>query len=260
MAETLKILWVCGLGLQALILIWLMAKKLYRQFPAIFGYLLVGLLQGPVMFIVYKTKGYSSWPAFWAGWISQAVVVACRWLAVCEVCRTALQQFEGVWALTWRVLAVLGSSALLLALSLGGHDFVKMFTTFDLSLEVSMATVLLVFFVFARYYKVVVQNSLRTMAIAFCLYSLFRGFNDLVLQKFLRNYAETWNLVDETTYLATLVLLGCAAYLLNTAPLPRVVLLPRSAYAEFVPQVSEKLLLLNERLGEILRSKQAGKA
>src|SRR5579859_3558484 len=118
MAETLKILWVCGLGLQALILVWLIAKKLYRQFPAVFVYLLVGLLQGPVMYIVYKTKGYASWPAFWAGWISQAVVVTCRWIAVCEVCRTVLRQFEGVWALTRRVLTVLGIFALLLALGL----------------------------------------------------------------------------------------------------------------------------------------------
>ena len=162
--------------------------------------------------------------------------------------------------MTWRVLAVLGSSALILALLLGGHDFVKIVSTFDLSLEVSMTTVLMVFFVFSRYYKVFVQNSLRTMAVAFCLYSLFRTINDLVLQAFLRDYAGTWNFIDEVTYLATLLLLGGAVYVLSSERSEKVVLFPQAVYSGFVPQVNERLRLLNERLSEFLRSKQAEKA
>lgn len=260
MADTLKILWMSGVGLQALILALMAGKKFQRSFPAVFFYLLISLLQAPAMYIVYTTKGYSSWPAFWVGWSSQAIVVVARWLAVCEVCRTVLGQFEGIWALTWRVLAVLGSSAMILALLLGGHDFVKIVSTFDLSLEVSMTTVLMLFFVFSRYYKVFVQNSLRTMAVAFCLYSLFRTINDLVLQAFLRDYAGTWNFIDEVTYLATLLLLGGAVYVLSSERSEKVVLLPQAVYSGFVPQVNERLRLLNERLSEFLRSKQAGKA
>lgn len=259
MAETLKVLWVCGIALQLLILSMMAGKKLHHSFPAVFSYLIVGILQAPTMYVVYKTKGYSSWPAFWAGWISQAIIVAMRWLAACEVCRVVLGRFEGIWALTWRVLLVLGSVAMLLAFGLGGHNLVRIVTTFDLSLEVSMATVLLAFFLFAHYYKVMIQQSLRTMAIAFCLYSLFRAFNDLVLQAFLRSYAGTWNLVDEVTYLATLTLLGAAVYVLDSEAKHRVVLLPASTYSEFVPQVNERLQLLNERLRELVHSKQTGK-
>jgi len=253
-------IWICNIVLEVAVPFLMAWKRQYRTFPAIFFYLLINLLQAALTYQVYLRKGYNSWPAFWAYWISQGVVVVARWVAVCELCRLILGQFKGIWALTWRVLAVLGGAAMLLALTLGGHNFMRIISTFDLSLEVSMGTVLLVFFLFARYYKVVIQNSLRTMAIAFCLYSLFRAFNDLVLQTFLRSYSSNWNLVDETTYLATLLLLGSAVYLLGSMPVPRVVLLPRSAYAEIAPQVSARLSLLNERLSEFLRTKQAGKA
>jgi hypothetical protein len=148
---------------------------------------------------------------------------------------------------------------LLVALPLGRHDFVRLLSTFDLGLELSMATVLVGFFLFARYYRVEVQHSLRSIGIAFCLYSIFRAFNDSVLQTFLRNYSNTWNVVDEVTYIATLTLLGSAVYVLRSEDVRKVVLLPRTAYAELTPQVNERLKALNERLNRLLNSKEAGK-
>lgn len=259
MAETLRILWGVSFALQLAVFFMMAGKKLYRDFPAIFFYLLIGLIQAPVMYLIYSSKGYGSWVAFWTGWTSQAVVVIARWVVVCELCRNALGQFQGIWALTWRVLAVLGSLALLVAVALGGHDFVRLVTTFDLGLELSMTTVLVGFFLFVRYYRVVVQNSLRSIGIAFCLYSIFRAFNDSVLQTFLRNYSNTWNVVDEVTYIATLTLLGSAVYELRSEDVRRVVLLPQTAYAEIAPQVNERLKALNDRLNQLLNSKRAGK-
>jgi len=259
MADTLRILWGFSFALQLAIFFMMTGRKLYRDFPAIFFYLLIGLVQAPVMYVIYSSKGYGSWVAYWTGWTSQAIVVIARWVTVCELCRNALGQFRGIWALTWRVLAVLGSLALLVALALGGHDFVRLISTFDLGLELSMATVLVAFFLFARYYKVEVQNSLRSIGVAFCLYSIFRAFNDTVLETFLRNYANTWNLVDQVTYIATLTLLGSAVYVLRSENVRKVVLLPRTAYAEFAPQVNERLKALNERLNRLLNSKEAGK-
>ncbi len=259
MADTVKILWALGIGIQLAVFLTMTGKKLYRDFPAIFFYLLIGLVQTLIMYAIYAVKGYGSWTAYWVGWTSQAIVVIARWVAVCELCRNALGQFQGIWALTWRVLAVLGSLALFVALALGGHDFVRLISTFDLGLELSMATVLVGFFIFAQYYRVSIQESLRSIGVAFCLYSIFRAFNDLVLQTFLRKYANTWNLVDEVTYIATLTLLGSAVYVLRSETVRKVVLLPRTAYADLAPQMNERLKALNERLDDLLRSKEAGK-
>jgi len=147
-----------------------------------------------------------------------------------------------------------------LALLLGGHDFVRLVNTFDLSLECSMAAVLVVFFLFARYYRVVIHQSLRSMGIGFCLYSCFRAFNDSILQSALRSYSATWNLVDEVTYLATLVLFASAVYALQPRPVQKKVnLLSGDVYSEFIPHVNERLTRLNERLTQLLKSRAADK-
>ncbi len=255
-----KVLWGVGLALQLVVFAIMIGKKQYKEFPTIFSYVLINLLQSPVLYLVYSVKGYGSWPAYWTAWISQSIVVIFRWAAVCELCYTILGQFRGIWSLAWRVLTILGALALLTALLLGRHDFERLISTFDLGLELSIATVMVVFFAFARYYQVQVVTSLRSIGIAFCLYSCFRSLNDVVLQTLWRNYATAWSVIDEVTYVATLVLLGSAVYVLGREPERKIVLLPQSAYAQFAPQVSERLRLLNERLGQLLRSKEAGKA
>jgi hypothetical protein len=54
--------------------------------------------------------------------------------------------------------------------------------------------------------------------------------------------------------------LGCAIYVLSSEAAKKVVLLPHATYAELMPQVNEKLQLLNGRLGDLLRSNQEKKA
>lgn len=255
-----KALWGCGLALQLAVFVIMMGKRQYQRFPAIFSYILINLLQAAVLSLVYAVKGYGSWPAYWTGWISQGIVVVCRWAAVCEFCYTILGQFRGIWGLAWRLLTVFGALALLTALLLGRHDFERLISTFDLGLEFSIATVMAVFFFFAKYYQVEIEPSLRSIGIAFCLYSCFRSLNDTVLQKLWRNYADTWSIIDGVTYVATLILLGSAVYVLRPRPERRVVLLPHATYVQFAPQVNERLRVLNERLGQLLRSKETGKA
>jgi hypothetical protein len=260
MNAIVKSLWVVTTVLQVAVLLFMTARKQYRDIPAMYVYMLVNLLQGFFLSFVYATKGYSSWFAYYAAWISQAVVVFMRWLAVCGVCRAILGPFRGIWALTWRILAVLGLAAMVTALALGKHDAARIINTFDLSLELSIASVLVGFFLFVRYYNVQIQPSLRSIGIAFCLYSSFRAFNDTFLQSFFRNYAATWGLVDQITYLATLILIAGAVYALQSHPRSRVNLFPRQTYAEFIPRANERLATLNDRLGQLLRSGTGSKA
>ena len=255
-----KVLWGCALAVQLTVFGIMIGKKQYKEFPTIFSYVLISLLQSPVLYLVYSIKGYGSWTAYWMAWISQGIVVIFRWAAVCELCYAILGEFRGIWGLAWRVLAVFGVLALLTALLLGGHDFQHLINTFDLGLQFSIATVMVVLFLFARYYQVEVETSLKSIGIAFCLYSCFRSLNDTVLQTLWRNYAGTWTVIDEVTYVATLALIGSAVYVLRPQPKRRIVLLPQSTYAEFAPQVNERLWALNKRLNQLLSSKETEKA
>jgi hypothetical protein len=253
MDATVKALWIVTTVLQVAVFLFMTARKQFRDLPAMYAYILAGLLQSLLLSFVYATKGYSSWSAFYTAWISQGVVVFVRWLAVCGVCRAILGPFRGVWALSWRILAVLGLTAMVTALALGKHDAARIISTFDLSLELSIASVLVGFFFFAHYYKVHIRSSLRSIGIAFCLYSSFRAFNDTFLQILFRNYSATWSLVDQITYLATLILIASSIYVLQSQETSRVSLLPRQTYTEFIPRVNERLAALNDRLNQLLK-------
>jgi hypothetical protein len=234
-------------------------KKQYRDFPAIYLYLLIGLAESPLLYFVYLIRGFDSSAAYWTAWIAQAVVVLARWIAVCELCYSILGQFRGVWALTWRVLALFGAAALSVAILLGGHDYTRLINTFDLGLEFSIATVIVVFFAFTRFYDIYVLPSLRSIGIAFCLYSCFRAANDTVLQRLLHGYAATWSVVDGVTYLATLTLIASAVYVLHAQPERTVKLFPQQVYAQFMPPANERLAALNERLQELMKGGAGGK-
>ncbi len=255
----LKAVWVCIVCLQTALILIMVAKKQVRDFPALFVYLLLSLCQAPLMYVIYSLKGYRSWPAFWTGWGSQAVIVFARWIAICELCYAILGQFRGVWALVWRTLLIIGVLTVVAAFATGGHDFIRLISSFDLAIEFAGAVVLTGFFVFARVYEIEMLPSLRSIGVAFCLYSYFRVLNDAVLQKYLRVYSDTWNLSDEITYVATLVLIGTAVFLLRARREGRVELLPRHVYGSFIPQANDRFRALNDRLGALLNSESSGK-
>jgi len=94
MAEMVKALWGLMIALELAVLLLMAGKGQYRDFPAIFIYLLINLLEVPIIYAVYFFKGFGSWPAYWTAWISQAVIVTARWLAVCELCRNVMGQFQ----------------------------------------------------------------------------------------------------------------------------------------------------------------------
>jgi hypothetical protein len=259
-ALILQVLWLLTLCLQVGILLIMTGKKQYRNFLAIYLYILIGLAESPLLLVVYEIKGFESPASYWTAWISQGVVVLARWIAVCALCRTILGQFRGVWALTWRALALIGTVALLVAVMFGGHDYARRINTFDLGLEFSIATVLVGFFAFTRFYDIPVLPAHRSIGVAFCLYSCFRAFNDTVLQTFLGNYAGTWSIVDGVTYLATLTLIGSAVYVLGSQRARPVNLLPAETYAEFMPQANARLMALNERLRHLLKPQSGGKS
>lgn len=251
----LKDLWILSIALQIAILIAMTVKKQFRDLPALYAYVVINLLQAAIIYLAYFRTEYNSKSAFWAAWASQIVVVVARWIAVCELFRIILSHFRGIWGLAWRVFVAFGSIALVVAFVLGGHDYNRIVSTFDLGIEFAIATVLVTFFLFTRYYQVEIEFSLRSIGIAFCLYSCFRVFNDTFTQKFLREYSSTWNLVDEVTYIATVILIGWALYVLHSQPAREVNLLPRKIYGQFIPQANQRLGSLNDRLNQMLKSK-----
>ena len=251
----LRAMWVLIVGLQLIVLATMTVRGLFRDLSALYVYICLALCETPIFYAVYSLFGYQSWTAYYTAWIFQAVTVSARWFVVCQLYYLILGRFRGLWSFALWILAGCGGAVLILALATGGHDVVRIVTTFDLALELSIATTLAVFLAFARYYKISIVPGLRSIGVALCLYSSFRALNDAVLQKLLREYASAWSLFDEITYFATLVLIAAAVFLLHRLPAQNVRLLSAHAYASFIPQANERLSSLNNRLGQMLNMK-----
>jgi hypothetical protein len=54
------------------------------------------------------------------------------------------------------------------------------------------------------------------------------------------------------TYLATLILIAGAIYVLQLQPSSRIKLLPRKTYTEFIPRANDRLTALDDRLNQLL--------
>jgi hypothetical protein len=250
----LKDLWVLASALQFVVFVVLVARKQLATHPALSAYIVITLLQAAFLYVLYALWGYESQAVYVAAWISQAIVISARSVAVSEICYQILGQYRGVWGLTWRIMATVASGVFVTAITLGRHDLERAVSTIDLGLECSMAAVLVVFFLFTKYYEVEVPEPHKYAGVAFCLYSCFRVLNDAVLQRRMREYSGSWNMVDAVTFLATLLLLMRASFSFQKAAAAKVVLLPRSAYANLVPQMNQRLHALNDRLGQLLKS------
>jgi hypothetical protein len=118
------------------------------------------------------------------------------------------------------------------------------------ALELSIATVIVVLFLFVRYYDVRTGRVDRLLAIGFCLYSCFRAINDTIADRFLHVYAGLWSLLGMLAFLASLLLWTSALRRPQTEAVSEESLLPVGLYESTAPQINLRLRSLNERLSQ----------
>jgi hypothetical protein len=250
---TLQMFWDFSLFLHLLLLGLLVFRGNVRALPFFSLYLVVNLLQA--LFLHFTQEDFTSktWAqtsplSFALAWGSEAVVMCARALAVAELCRLFFAGYRGIWSLAWRVLLGCASLVLLYSAVVSRHKWSWAILGASRALELAIATVIVVLFVFLRHYHVVVQPALGALALGFCFYSCVAVLNNTLLERWLTQYVAVWNLLSVITFMATLLVWAWA--LRKTIPLPSAdpVLLPGSVYQQLSPEVNLRLRLLNERL------------
>lgn len=244
-----QILWGLTFFLNTGIIALLVYRRNHVVFPFFFLYMLLNLFQGIVLFTAYKAWGFFSREAIQIGWTTQGLVSLARAVTVAEICYLVLAKFSGIWRLAWRLLAAAAAVVALYtwALSQGSWQFAIL--NLDRGLELVIATVIVLLFMFVRYYEVIVQSSVRTLAIGFFLYSAFRVLDDSILDRWWRTSGPLWNLIGTLTFLASLLLWSWALRQKQQHAAPEPVLLPEDQYHSLSPTINARLKNLNERLG-----------
>jgi hypothetical protein len=253
MAEFIKfdrLLWGACIFLNAGLVVLLLYRKNYRVFPFIFSYGLLNLVQGFAIIEFYRIWGFRSATAKELAWGTQGLVTFARAMAVAEICYRILAKYSGIWQLAWRLLVAAATAIVLYALLVARANWASGILNMDRGLELAMATVIVLLFLFARYYEVDVEATVLTLAIGFFLFSCFRVLDDTIFEHWFLGYREFWNRLGLLAFLASLMLWTWA--LRRTLPMTgeEPAMLSPSLYQTLSPEINSRLKTLNENLGK----------
>lgn len=248
LSTTQSVLWAATSGAEAGLLVLLILRKQYREFPFFFAYILGVLLQSALLLFSYWSWGFNSHIGSRIAWISQGIVILLRALVVMELCRRLVGPYRGVWALTWRVL--LTCSAIVLSYSLLHSKFSipGIVVNADRGLELTIATVVVVVFLFASYYGIVPQARIQFLATGLCLYSCFYVINDSFLERWMASFSNAWNFMEMVSFLASMAIWIWGFRSQSAVEVPNTFLLPKETYRLLSPQLNLQLRQLNDRL------------
>jgi hypothetical protein len=247
------LVWMLTAAIEAGLAVSMIVRGYHKRFPAFFSYVCVDLLQCPVLIAAYSIWGFSSPRSEHFGWGTQGIVLCARGLAVAEVCWNLLGQFAGIWALARRILLSCAFFVALYSILKAGWKWNETVLKADKGLELTIVVVLVVLFLFARYYEIVPESAVRTIAVGFFLFSCFTVVNDTILQIRLSHYEDLWR------FRGSLVFIGSLSLWISAfrKPLPetrlRPALISGDIYRAVAPEVNLRLRLLNEQLSKFGR-------
>lgn len=264
-------IWIVTAGSEALVCALAYWRGLQRRLPFFTAYLTALVVSEAFMWTVYRAFGFGSLTAYNAAWITHAIMLAARGLAIGELCFCLLRSYPGIWALAWRILLGVSFVFLLHAgfVSASHPYWLDTFVLcLDRDLELTATGVLIALLLIGRYYTLEMNRLERRIAAGLCLFSVARVITNAMMAQAMATHlpswlgyhawmeqAQTWWNSAQGLVAACVMILWAVAL---RAPLPALrpapALLPASAYRELSPAVNFRLRALNSRLLELLKS------
>jgi hypothetical protein len=254
-------------------------RNLQRRLPYFTIHAILLLMGTFGIQLVYHHFGFRSAASYNAYWIAAGLIVIARGFAIAELCRYELRAYRGIWALTWRILAVLavlllGRAAIDAWGQVGGIAIYGL--TIERDTAITSIVILLVLFLIRKYYGLTLEPMLTWIAIGMCLISIIDIVNNAILYRiftgrlmfwFFGRYTSSWsglkaqvegandlwNSIRTFGFISSISIWCYALRKPLPAPATEPVLLPAEVYRELSPLVNLRLRAFNERLLEILK-------
>lgn len=242
--------WNTSIFLRAFLFCLLVYRKNLRLFPFFGAYLLINIAKAIFAQLLYKAWGMDAAATFAPVWIAEALVTCARALAVAELCRLMLGAYRGVWSFASRILLSCAGLIIIYTALITNMTIKGIVLDFGRAAELAIASVIVMLFVFLRYYEVVTEQALRSVALGLCVYACVAVINFSVLERYLNAYDASWNALGVFTFLVCLLVWIWA--LRQTVPslAQPPTLFSRGVYEQLSPQVNARLKELNERLSQ----------
>jgi hypothetical protein len=259
-------------GLEVLLCVLVFVRHVQGRLPFFTGYAVTILAASLSQMYVIAHYGFrGSVATYYYIWISYGVVILARSATIVELFRNTFKPYQGIWGLTWRLLALM-TLFLLVHGAIDAKGQTPWFAAYGLTVErgidiasfLILATILLI----GNYYRLPIENIHKWIALGICFFCVVEFANSSVLRNLLAQYMasgiatkaqvdrinDLWNTIYAVASAASL---GSWCYLLRK-PLPEPaqypVLLPAGIYQEISPAINLRLRAFNDRLEEMLKS------
>jgi hypothetical protein len=274
-----QLLYWSMVGFEILLCGFVYFRNLQRRLPLFAIYANLLPLSSLGVALAYQHFGFRSLASYDAAWIAAGIVGLARFVAIGELCRFELRAYRGIWALTWRILAVLaafllGNAAVDAWGQVGGPAVYGL--TIERDVAVASIAILLALLLIRKYYGLTFEPMLMWIAVGMCLISVIDILNNAILYKvftgplvfwFFGKYMSSWaglqahverannlwNVVRTFGFISSISIWCYALRKPLPAPATEPMLLPAEVYRELSPVVNLRLRAFNNRLLEILK-------
>lgn len=247
--------WALTTFLELLLFAVVLRKRIFLAYPVYSLYLLAVILQSTALAAVYRSIPFRTETAFYIAWGSQGIVALLRGLAIVELVKRILAKYSGLWALSWRLLLLLGVGVTGISLFFAKGMWQWILMNLVRGTELAFAAVIVTLLLLVQFYRLPASRWQRALSFGFCLYSVFYVLNYSLMEKFLQKFADYWSFLSIVAYLATVLLWVRAAVAYRAtdeqpAPSP----LSPETYRELSSELDQQLNGLNRQLEQLLRS------
>src|ERR1700682_1711604 len=266
-------------GFEILLCVLVYVRNLQRRLPFFVLHAILLLMGTLGIQVVYHHFVFRSSASYDAAWMTAGTIVIARSFAIGELCRYELRAYQGIWALTWRILALLvvfflGHATINAWGRAGGIPIYGL--TIQRHIAISSIAILLVLLLIRNYYGLTLESLHRWIAIGMCLVSITDVMNNTILFNtltghlffwFFGRYASSWsglksqvdsandlwNMIRTSSLIVSMSIWCFALRKPLPAPAEDPVLLPAEVYHALSPAVNLRLRAFNDRLLELLK-------
>jgi hypothetical protein len=255
------------------------SRKVYKFLPLFTIYCSVLLTGMVIVWAVYEIFGFNSHVSYYAYWTSILINATARSLAIAELCHYGLRAYEGIWALIWRILAIV-SIFLLAHAGVDAWGQPKRFAIYGMTLDRDLAfasiVVVATLLLLRNYYGIALEPFQRAAAIGICVICAVDAIGNTIIRNLFTGYLYSWFLSTQKVFwpqidsqvhhvndlwstvhlLVFMFSVGIWCFALRK-PLSvrqqRPVLLPSEVYRDLSPAINLRLASFNTRMAELLK-------
>jgi hypothetical protein len=257
-------------GLEVLLCALVYCRKLHRRLPLFALYASTMLACCAMLAAVFSHFGFRSEASVHASWYAVALTSLARSAAIAELCRENLRAYQGIWALTWRLLAAM-TALFFVHAAIDARGLPDWFTassmTIERDVEIASAAVLIAIFVVGRYYHLSIDPLHKFLGLGIILFCIVEFVNNSIIRDALVHNGTVWTIARPVAERVTLAWntvqaiaadtsIGIWCFALRKAlpePVRPPVLLPADVYRELSPVINLRLRTFNARLMELLK-------